>query len=234
MLFKAITSNSETILSALTLLVAIIASVFALNTFRNEFHGLRHSKKHSTKKDDEDTSVEIADTALFNKQIYYKTIKAAEGVQWLTEPEDAVERQYRLLKAYHEQTLAQSRITMWFSLVFAAIGFAVIVIGVVSGSAAERVIKAGSGTVMDAVASLFFIQSNKARELMASFFDKLRLDRKLDESLKMVKEIPDASLKARVMAALVLSFAEVKADEKTIFPIETAGSSSQAVAAGEG
>lgn len=42
------------------------------------------------------------------------------------------ERQYRLLRAYHTQSLAQSRTSMWFSLVFAALGFAVIVTAILT------------------------------------------------------------------------------------------------------
>jgi hypothetical protein len=46
-----------------------------------------------------------------------------------------------------------------------------------------------AGTIIDAVAALFFVQSNKARQLMTEFFDKLRVDRKLDEALSLMKEM---------------------------------------------
>jgi hypothetical protein len=39
------------------------------------------------------------------------------------------------------------------------------------------------GTVIQAAYTLFVVQSNRARQLMTEFFDKLRVDRKLDEAL---------------------------------------------------
>jgi hypothetical protein len=139
---------------------------------------------------------------------------------------DPAERQYLLLKAYHEQSLGQSRASMWFSLIFAAVGFCVIILAVFvpSGSSnspfgAERLIKLVSGTVIDAVAGLFFVQSNKARELMSTFFDKLRTDRKLDESLTLAHEVPDAVLKSRLQLVLSLNFADVKVADPTLLAI---------------
>jgi hypothetical protein len=66
-----------------------------------------------------------------------------------------------------------------------------------------------SGTVIDAVAALFFVQSNRARQLMTEFFDKLRIDRKLEESLRLANEIGDARIQASLKAVLSLSFADV-------------------------
>jgi hypothetical protein len=130
-------------------------------------------------------------------------------------------RQYALLREYHAQGLAQSRISFWFSLTFASIGFAVIALAVglflqatPAGSgwldnAGKPVFTLVSGTVIDAVAALFFVQSNKARQLMTEFFDKLRTDRKLDESLKLVEAISDPSTSSRVKALLALHFADL-------------------------
>jgi hypothetical protein len=127
---------------------------------------------------------------------------------------DLAEGYFLLLKAYHDLSLGQSRLTVWFSLVFAALGFLVIVTGLMDGSLLNGLLRVVSGVTMNAVASLFFVQSNKARELMTAFFDKLRsdsrADRQLDESLELVREIPDAALKARLMATLALRFAGIK------------------------
>ena len=139
---------------------------------------------------------------------------------------DPSERQYLLLKAYHEQSLGQSRTSMWFSLIFAAVGFCVIILAVFvpSGSlgspfGGERLIKLVSGTIIDAVAGLFFVQSNKARELMSTFFDKLRTDRKLDESLTLARQVPDSTLKSRLQLVLSLNFADVKVADPTLLAI---------------
>src|ERR1043166_127330 len=44
--------------------------------------------------------------------------------------DDASARQYALLKEYHAQGLAQSKVSFWFSLIFAALGFSVIIVAV--------------------------------------------------------------------------------------------------------
>lgn len=135
--------------------------------------------------------------------------------------EEAGYRQYALLREYHAQGLSKSRISFWFSLTFASIGFAVIALAVglfLEATPAETgwldnagkpVFTLVSGTVIDAVAALFFVQSNKARQLMTEFFDKLRIDRKLDESLKLAEAIADPSVASRLKAVLALHFAEV-------------------------
>jgi hypothetical protein len=114
------------------------------------------------------------------------------------EKEDTVDKQYLLLREYHAQGLAQSKVSFWFSLIFAALGFAVIVSAIFSLQPEARLLEQGrtfitliAGTIIDAVAALFFVQSNKARQLMVDFFDRLRNDRKLEESLKLAINIPD-------------------------------------------
>lgn len=143
----------------------------------------------------------------------------------VSEGDSKLNRQYALLQEYHAQGLAQSKISFWFSLIFAAIGFAIIIFSVLSylltpmgySESATIIDKAGkpifavvAGTIIDAVAGLFFVQSNKARQLMTDFFDKLRVDRKLDESLSVLSQIDDKTVSSRVKALLALNFAEVK------------------------
>ena len=108
------------------------------------------------------------------------------------------------MREYHAQGLSQSRVSFWFSLTFASLGFAIIALSVglflqrIDNPSAGWLDTAGkpiftlvAGTVIDAVSALFFVQSNKARQLMTEFFDKLRVDRKLDEALRLMTEIPD-------------------------------------------
>jgi len=137
-------------------------------------------------------------------------------------------QQYALLQEYHAQGLAQSKISFWFSLIFAAIGFFIIIISILSyvfsneavntelavkstllDSAGKPIFAVIAGTIIDAVAALFFVQSNKARQLMTEFFDKLRIDRKLDESLNVLSKIEDKTISSRVKALLALNFAEI-------------------------
>ena len=103
---------------------------------------------------------------------------------------------------YHAQGLAQSKLAFLCSLVFAALGFLLIAASVVVVLAGRK-IDAGivtlvSGAVVEAVSGLFFVQANRARNLMAQFFDKLRIDRSLDEALRMSQAIPDPLIRSRL------------------------------------
>ncbi|HEX4966303.1 MAG TPA: hypothetical protein VF173_36175 [Thermoanaerobaculia bacterium] len=130
------------------------------------------------------------------------------------------ERQYLLLREYHAQGLAQSKISFWFSLVFAALGFLVVITAIFAIDPKVQITEQGraiitliSGTVIDTVSALFFVQSNKARQLMVDFFDRLRSDRKLEESLTLASSLENAELKGRLYALLSLSFADIKSNE---------------------
>ena len=109
-----------------------------------------------------------------------------------------------------------------FSLVFAALGFCVIILSILmidsDATTVEQRTWIGiiSGTVIEAVSVLFFTQSNRARELMTNFFDRLRTDRKFDESLSIADKMADSDMKLRLQVLLALSFAEVEAGHETI------------------
>lgn len=133
------------------------------------------------------------------------------------------ERQFLLLKQYHAQGLGQSRISFWFSLIFAACGFAVIVLSILNVDNSKSIltqpssiISLISGTIIDAVSALFFVQSNKSRELMSTFFEKLRADRKIEESLKLADSITDENLRSKLKMILSLHFAEIVTSDNIV------------------
>jgi hypothetical protein len=132
---------------------------------------------------------------------------------------------YLLLKEYHARGLAQSRTSFWFSLIFASIGFAVIALSIGIFLQQTRDASAGwldtagkpiftlvAGTIIDAVAALFFVQSNKSRQLMVDFFDKLRVDRKLDEALRLASSVDDKTTASNLKALLSMNFAKIAID----------------------
>ncbi len=132
--------------------------------------------------------------------------------------------QIALMQEYHEQGLSQSKISFWFSLVFASLGFAIIASAVViflQGTGSQGTLESAgkpiftlvAGTVIDAVAALFFVQSNKARQLMTEFFDKLRVDRKLDEDLALMKGLKDPIISSRIQGIVALHFSDVPLDK---------------------
>jgi hypothetical protein len=116
------------------------------------------------------------------------------------------------LAGYYAQVLAQSRISFWFSLVFASIGFLIIVLAaflhttVESGSTIARFI---AGGVVDSVAALFFVQSKRAQESMAEFFDKLRRDRNHLEARRLCEGLQSIVGKDALRIRLALHYAEV-------------------------
>lgn len=117
---------------------------------------------------------------------------------------------------YHAISMRQSRISFWFSIGAASVGFFIILMGsalALGGvQSATAVITIISGIVIDAVAALFFVQSNQARRLMTDFFDKLRDDRKFNESLRLCESIELPETKANIKANLSLYFAGVTSE----------------------
>jgi hypothetical protein len=146
------------------------------------------------------------------------SIPSSPALSTTAEGREAVQldRQYALLKEYYAQGLAQSKISFWFSLIFASLGFGVIITALLTIDRDASITQQGqsiaalvAGTIIDSVSALFFVQSNRARQLMTEFFDKLRIDRKLDESLNLVEAIADKELQGRMQALLALNFVEV-------------------------
>ncbi len=107
---------------------------------------------------------------------------------------------------YHQQSISQCRISFWFSLVFATLGFLIIATSVFTYSEESGYLGIVAGAIVDVVAALFFVQSNKARQLMSDFFDKLRQDRKLEESLKLCESIDDPFFRNSLKLKLSLYF----------------------------
>lgn len=123
------------------------------------------------------------------------------------------------MRRYHDQSLKQSTSSFWFSLTFAAAGFFLIAAAVLQSDTegtTQTTLSLISGVVIESVSALFFVQSNKARQLMITFFDKLRADRKLEEALRMASELPDQVLRSRLQVVLALNFSETKVPDELL------------------
>lgn len=66
-----------------------------------------------------------------------------------------------------------------------------------------------AGIVVDAVAALFFVQSKRAREAMADFFDKLRRDRSQLEARQLCESVSDERTRDALEVRLSLHYAAV-------------------------
>ena len=117
---------------------------------------------------------------------------------------------------YHRQSIAQSRISFWFSLIFAGLGFLIIATSVFTYSDKTGYLGVVAGTIVDAIAALFFYQSNRARTLMADFFDRLRSDHKIVESLKLCADIDERSLRDALRAKLSLHFSGLDQTDESL------------------
>lgn len=117
---------------------------------------------------------------------------------------------------YHRQSIAQSRVSFWFSLIFASLGFLLIASSVFAYSEKTGYLGVVAGTVIDAVAALFFYQSNRARKLMADFFDRLRADRKIEEALKLCDAIDDEVIQNGLRTKLALHFSGLDNSDETL------------------
>ena len=116
------------------------------------------------------------------------------------------------LALYYAQILAQSKISFWFSLIFASIGFAVIIAAVFlssAGSTGATAVQFVAGVVIDAVAALFFVQSRNAQKSMGEFFDKLRRDRQQLESRKLCESVENKNARDALRINLSLHYAEI-------------------------
>lgn len=114
---------------------------------------------------------------------------------------------------YHRQSISQSRISFWFSMFFASMGFLIIATSVFTYSDKSGYLGVVAGTIIDVVSALFFYQSNKARQLMSEFFDRLRSDRKLEESLKLCESIDEPLMRNALKVRLSLFFSGLEAGD---------------------
>ena len=120
------------------------------------------------------------------------------------------------LANYYAQVLGQSKISFWFSLIFASIGFLFIVLAAfvhVDTNAGSTLARFIAGGLVDAVSALFFVQSKRAQNSMAKFFDKLRRDRNHAEARALCEGLDTAAARDALRVRLALHYAEVNAPE---------------------
>lgn len=151
--------------------------------------------------------------------------EAREVIRAVTAPDaERVPFETEQLANYYAQVLAQSKTSFWFSLVFASIGFLIIVLAAFMHADAEAgstIARFVAGGVVDAVAALFFVQSKRAQESMADFFDKLRRDRNHVEARKLCESLETKEAKDALRVRLALHYAEVEAPDTIVESIMT-------------
>jgi hypothetical protein len=111
-----------------------------------------------------------------------------------------------LINNYHEQALSQARAQFWFSIVAASMGFIWILIAAadIRPDNFATISKTLPGVVMDAVAFLFFRQASETRQRATELYDRLRRDKQMTESLRLVTSIEDLRVRSAVKAQMAL------------------------------
>jgi len=122
-------------------------------------------------------------------------------------------RHFQLIENHYSQALNQSRISFWFSLTGASIGFCVIILSIIlyqedrNGVALFSLI---SGVVIETVSVLFFTQTNRDQKRRSEFFENLRKDKQHKEALTLCETIQDPIAKDALKIQIALSFAGVQ------------------------
>lgn len=126
----------------------------------------------------------------------------------------SAERDVALLATYHRRGLQQASLSFTMSLLFATIGFLIIATTIAltairNGGATDATLVALVGsTIIEAVAGLFFVQSNSARRMMEQSFDRLREDERKADAVRIAEEIDPGAVRDRLLACLALGFAD--------------------------
>lgn len=109
-------------------------------------------------------------------------------------------------QSYHDQRLAQSKWTFRLSLWGCFVGFAVIIWGMSKsmGSGNIEWIPIISGTILDAVAALFFYLNNKANDKISEFFKELTVDSNKKDAQSLIQKIENSDIRDEVIVKLAL------------------------------
>ncbi len=117
----------------------------------------------------------------------------------------------KLVTGYHEQAMRQANWQFYFSLAMGTAGFAWIMIAGswITADAPYSVLRVTPGVLIDALALLFYRQSEQTRQRATELYDRLRKDHQLAESQNMTAGIENPFLKSAVQAYIALQMAGI-------------------------
>lgn len=117
--------------------------------------------------------------------------------------------------SYHEQSLKQSNISFWISIVGACIGVLVIIINlVVNNGKSEIWVGSFSGAVIEAISALIFYISDKSSKKMTDFFDKFLNDTNIKTSIEVATKINDNELRNEIFSKISLNLIKFTYDQR--------------------
>jgi hypothetical protein len=120
----------------------------------------------------------------------------------------------KLISAYHKQALGQATYQFWFSVAAATTGFVWIIYAgtLIDPADTATVFRLVPGTILDAVAALFFRQAGETRTRATDLYDRLRRDRQTQGAIDLITTIEDATIRSFVQAQLALHLAGLAKD----------------------
>ncbi|WP_433734934.1 TRADD-N-associated membrane domain-containing protein (plasmid) [Nocardia sp. CA-129566] len=136
---------------------------------------------------------------------------------------ESMEKQEAILREMYTQGLAQARNSFRISLTFAVIGATVLLIGIGlaiwnapgTGDRYASIVASTAGIVINLTASLFFVQSNRARRSMleqgALLREESRDDRRLSAARELAAAITNEAQRNNIRAQLALTLLAVPA-----------------------
>lgn len=138
-----------------------------------------------------------------------------------TQASDSLQKQEAILREIYTQGLAQARTSFRLSMLFAALGAAILLAG--AGLAIKNnnqgqaaTITALSGLVIEIVSSLFFVQSNRANANMIKqgvlLREESQSDRLLNASRQVAGGIEDINLRDEIRAKMSESILRLAGD----------------------
>jgi hypothetical protein len=121
----------------------------------------------------------------------------------------------KIMEKYSALNLAQSRTSFIASIVFASLGFLVILSGVAVvifklGTLESATIPALSGAVVETVGGLLFAINKRTQKVMLEFYNKLRSDHRVEHAIEIAKELPDRHMGSSLQVLLALQFVEAE------------------------
>jgi hypothetical protein len=205
----------ESLFNYTEILVAIISVIATTSILFKSYYEIRKNRKDTklfSPKDFKDESEFVRVKAdletIAGRDLKVETDKTKE------EPQEIIQTAFELkqLDNYYSQALSQSRISFWFSILFASIGFVIIIIAgfMYSGKNIEStIVSLISGTIIDSVAALFFVQTRRAQQNMSDFFQKLREDKQYIEAKGLCDSLESTKAKDALKVQLALNFSNI-------------------------
>jgi hypothetical protein len=123
----------------------------------------------------------------------------------------------RMAIKYYTQGHRQASLSFILSMIFAILGFGIVVVAVIGyirnpGQIGSAVVTGVVGAVNEVVSFLFFQRADKSRELMMGLVDRLRDDREKERqfigAVGTIDQVDDTAIKDALRAAVALKFAE--------------------------